>query len=267
MTRQVKQPQFGSKKVFPGTQPWGRGPKQPCVRVRRYFASERARERAAGDGRKAFPGQIFFLPLDSPGGGRAEQAHTRRSRCARTRGIISAQPAGERSGPEWLIAEQKLLLDDDDWALCQTLPPANFHCFCFGSTSGGISLTGAHWSDVKAANGYLWETHNKKSVMGKISTLIFLTGQLFELNMQMIFALENAFLPPTWTSHVSTLHTRTLIGYIVPVMSQVHTFLFRFTWWSANSQNFQGKKNIVFLHIHIFIYIFLFIYFFILKIM
>lgn len=109
---------------------------------------------------------LFFLPPDSPGGGRAEQAHTRRSRCARTCGIISAQPAGERSGPEWLIAEQKLLLDD--WALCQTLPPANFHFQAdfVSAARAEASPLQAHtpiWcKSCKWLTGYYWERKKKQ---------------------------------------------------------------------------------------------------------
>lgn len=93
------------------------------LHVRRYFASEGAREEArregeAGDGRKDFSGQFFFLPLDSPG--RAEQTHTRRSKCVRVCRIISAQPAGERSVTELVTAEQKVL---NDSALCQLCLP------------------------------------------------------------------------------------------------------------------------------------------------
>lgn len=98
------------------------GPEHPstCVHVRRYFASEgQGREQAAGEGRKALSGQMFFLLLDSPG--RAEQTHTRRSRCVRMCRVISAQPAGERSGTELLIAGQKLLDDSAHWHLLRLL--------------------------------------------------------------------------------------------------------------------------------------------------
>lgn len=84
-------------------------------------------EGAAGDGRKAFPGPVFLLPLDSPGGGRAEQTQARRSRCVRARETIPATATWRKEEAvqsDW-FAERKLLLDD--WALCQPWPPANFH--------------------------------------------------------------------------------------------------------------------------------------------
>lgn len=69
------------------------------MHVRRYFASELSqggREQLVMEGSS---GSFFFFSLDSPG--RAVQTHTRRSRCARTCTIISAQPAEEQSDTEF----------------------------------------------------------------------------------------------------------------------------------------------------------------------